>query len=85
MRIALARLLLGPAGQAASSGASGGLLLLDEPTNHLDSAATKWLASFLRSSSGSVVLVSHDEALLEGACDRIVEVMRSPLQHMPSV
>lgn len=36
MRIALARLLLGPAGQSASSGGQGGLLLLDEPTNHLD-------------------------------------------------
>ena len=36
MRIALARLLLGPAGQSASSGEASGLLLLDEPTNHLD-------------------------------------------------
>ena len=36
MRIGLARLLLGPAGQSASSGGQGGLLLLDEPTNHLD-------------------------------------------------
>jgi ATPase subunit of ABC transporter with duplicated ATPase domains len=47
MRIALARLLLSPAGQAATSRSSssgsggGGLLLLDEPTNHLDAAAVK--------------------------------------------
>lgn len=34
MRIALARLLLGPAGQGG--GGNGALLLLDEPTNHLD-------------------------------------------------
>lgn len=51
MRIALARLLLSPAGQAATSSsggeAGGGLLLLDEPTNHLDTAAVNWLASFL--------------------------------------
>jgi ATPase subunit of ABC transporter with duplicated ATPase domains len=36
MRIALARMLLSDAGQAAAKGAAGGLLLLDEPTNHLD-------------------------------------------------
>lgn len=51
-------------------------MLLDEPTNHLDSAACAWLGNFLRSSSGGVVIVSHDESLLEEACDRIVEVSR---------
>ena len=50
MRIALARLLLGPAGQSAASKDTGGLLLLDEPTNHLDNAAIKWLGNFLRTS-----------------------------------
>ena len=50
MRIALARLLLGPAGQSAASKESGGVLLLDEPTNHLDNAAIKWLGNFLRTS-----------------------------------
>lgn len=65
MRIALARLLLSDAGQAATGRSSGGLLLLDEPTNHLDAAACKWLANFLRNSSGSVIIVSHDESLLE--------------------
>ncbi|GLI70270.1 hypothetical protein VaNZ11_015202 [Volvox africanus] len=82
MRIALARLLLGPAGQGG--GGSGALLLLDEPTNHLDSAACKWLGNFLRNGvppSTSVVLVSHDEALLESACDRIVEVRGQQLHH----
>ncbi len=36
----------------------------------------RWLGSYLRTGippSTSVVLVSHDEALLESACDRIVE------------
>ncbi|GIL85713.1 hypothetical protein Vretimale_13175 [Volvox reticuliferus] len=82
MRIALARLLLGPAGQGGSG--SGALLLLDEPTNHLDSAACKWLGNFLRTGvppTTSVVLVSHDEALLESACDRIVEVRGQQLHH----
>ncbi|KAG2439392.1 hypothetical protein HXX76_004749 [Chlamydomonas incerta] len=82
MRIALARLLLGPAGQGGNG--TGALLLLDEPTNHLDSAACKWLGDFLRKGvppSTSVVLVSHDEALLDAACNRIVEVRGRTLNH----
>lgn len=74
MRIALARMLLGPAGQAAAQGLAGGLLLLDEPTNHLDAAAIKWLGGFLRSSGGTLVVVSHDEGLLQDVCTHIVEV-----------
>ncbi|GAX72848.1 hypothetical protein CEUSTIGMA_g303.t1 [Chlamydomonas eustigma] len=74
MRIALARLLLSPAGQSATSNGGGGLLLLDEPTNHLDSAAIRWLGSFLKASSGTFIIVSHDEQLLQEACDHIVEV-----------
>lgn len=82
MRIALARLLLGPGGQTASSGsATPGLLLLDEPTNHLDSAATAWLASYLRASTAGAVIVSHDRALLEAACERIVEIRGRKLHH----
>eukprot|EP00798_Chlamydomonas_sp_ICE-L_P029123 gene29123-32341_t len=57
MRVALARLLLGPAGQSAAGNGSTGLMLLDEPTNHLDSAACKWLGNFLKNSSGGVVIV----------------------------
>ncbi|KAK9823064.1 hypothetical protein WJX81_005746 [Elliptochloris bilobata] len=81
MRIALARLLLGPAGQSAASGDATGVLFLDEPTNHLDRAACKWLGTFLKTSSGGVVIVSHDEELLESACDRIVEVRGRKLHH----
>ncbi|KAG1680802.1 hypothetical protein FOA52_008135 [Chlamydomonas sp. UWO 241] len=58
-----------------------GLLLLDEPTNHLDKAAIKWLGSFLRKSSGTFVIVSHDEQLLQDACDHIVEVRGKQLHH----
>ena len=74
MRVALARLLLSPAGEGAAAGGGGGLLLLDEPTNHLDQRACAYLAQFLKSSGAATVLVSHDAALLEGACDRLAEV-----------
>lgn len=50
------------------------LLLLDEPTNHLDLQATCWLESFLKSSSATVLLVSHDRYLLDQLADQIVEI-----------
>lgn len=41
------------------------LLLLDEPSNHLDLPTLLWLEQFLRGWSGSFVLVSHDQHLLD--------------------
>ena len=41
------------------------VLVLDEPTNHLDVAAIEQLESALAGYTGTVLLVSHDEALLE--------------------
>ena len=64
MRIALARLLL----------SEPELLILDEPSNHLDAAARKWLSQYMRNYSGTVLLVSHDEALLESAATSIAEI-----------
>ena len=45
------------------------LLLLDEPTNHLDLTTREALAVALNSFEGSVLLVSHDRALLRSVCD----------------
>ena len=73
MRVALARLLLSPAGDCAEKGVNGGLLLLDEPSNHLDAKARDWLVSWIKSYQGTVVLVSHDEELLN-CVNRVVEV-----------
>ena len=49
-------------------------LLLDEPSNHLDARARDWLAGYLAEYDGTVVLVSHDEGLLDAVCTRVVEV-----------
>jgi len=45
------------------------LLLLDEPTNHLDLATREALSMALNEYEGSVMLVSHDRALLREVCD----------------
>ena len=45
------------------------LLLLDEPTNHLDLATREALGMALNEFEGTVMLVSHDRALLRSVCD----------------
>ena len=50
------------------------VLLLDEPTNDLDFAGLAWLERARASHSGSVVVVSHDRAVLDRTVSRIVEL-----------
>jgi ATP-binding cassette subfamily F protein 3 len=50
------------------------LLLLDEPTNHLDLEMRHALTKALAEYDGSLVLVSHDRALLRTVCDRFMLV-----------
>ncbi|MFG6442612.1 ATP-binding cassette domain-containing protein [Roseateles sp. LKC17W] len=45
------------------------LLLLDEPTNHLDLNTREALSMALNEFEGTVMLVSHDRALLREVCD----------------
>jgi ATP-binding cassette subfamily F protein 3 len=50
------------------------LLLLDEPTNHLDLEMRHALTTALAEFAGSMVLVSHDRALLRTVCDAFLLV-----------
>ncbi|MBT7752339.1 MAG: ATP-binding cassette domain-containing protein [Porticoccaceae bacterium] len=50
------------------------LLLLDEPTNHLDLDATLWLESWLKSYSGTLLIISHDRDFLDNVVSRIVHI-----------
>ena len=55
-----------------NSGAN--FLILDEPTNHLDLESREALEAALRTFPGSLLLVSHDRALLDAIGTRTVEV-----------
>jgi ATP-binding cassette subfamily F protein 3 len=59
-RVALAMIVL----------ARANLLLLDEPTNHLDVESIEALEDALESYGGTVILVSHDRALLRSTVTR---------------
>lgn len=50
------------------------LLLLDEPTNHLDLMAVEWLGDFLRSYSGTVVVISHDRYFLDEVVNKVLDL-----------
>ena len=62
MRILLAKLLL----------KKPDILLLDEPTNHLDLESTLWLEEWIRNCGRTVVMVSHERALMDRLASRIV-------------
>jgi len=49
----------------------GNLLLLDEPTNHLDLASQEILERAMQEYPGTVLLVSHDRALLEAVTTQV--------------
>ncbi|MEH7441289.1 ABC-F type ribosomal protection protein [Bacillus sp. JJ1122] len=62
------------AGLALSLLRNPDLLLLDEPTNHLDITAAEWLAEFLSSYEGTVVIISHDRYFLDETATKILDM-----------
>ena len=47
------------------------LLVMDEPTNHLDMEMVEALEAALADYAGTLIMVSHDRAFIEGLADRI--------------
>ncbi|WP_274474553.1 ABC-F family ATP-binding cassette domain-containing protein [Mangrovimonas aestuarii] len=62
-RLAMVKLLLEPVN----------VLILDEPTNHLDLKSKDVLKEALRKFDGTLILVSHDRAFLEGLSQKVFE------------
>lgn len=54
----------------------GNILLLDEPTNHLDQESIEGLIEGIEDFPGAVVLVSHNEMILERMVNKIVAFHR---------
>lgn len=69
MRLNLAQALLCPSD----------LLLLDEPTNHLDLDAIIWLERWLKSYSGTLILISHDRDFLDPIVNKIIHISQQSL------
>ncbi len=63
-KTALARVLLSDAN----------LLILDEPANHLDIFTLEALEGLLKDYAGTLLIVSHDEALLDACAGRVVRL-----------
>jgi ATPase subunit of ABC transporter with duplicated ATPase domains len=60
------------------------VLVLDEPTNHLDLEAVEQLEQALDAFAGTLVLVTHDRALLDAVgIDRVVEVADGQVRERP--
>src|SRR5205814_5449558 len=55
-----------------ASGAN--FLVLDEPTNHLDLESREALEAALEAFPGTVLLVSHDRALLDAVAERTLAI-----------
>ena len=55
-------------------GTNPDVLILDEPTNHLDLKTVVALEKFLIDYPGTLILVSHDEELVEKVTDRVIDL-----------
>jgi ATP-binding cassette subfamily F protein 3 len=59
------------------------LLILDEPTNHLDVESIEALEDAIDAYGGSVLLVSHDRAVLRGLATQVWELRDGALHVFP--
>ena len=59
------------------------VLVLDEPTNHLDVDSREALEDALRSFPGTLLLISHDRALLDAVGSRTIAIEDGELRSYP--
>ena len=52
------------------------VLLLDEPTNHLDMDTIEALVTTLKEFNGGIVIVTHDQYLVEQVCNKLYAIDR---------
>ena len=64
---------------AALFGRDNRFLLIDEPTNHLDLHGREVLSRYLHTKKG-FILVSHDQAFLDGCIDHVLSINRAAIE-----
>jgi macrolide transport system ATP-binding/permease protein len=55
------------------------IMILDEPTSNLDIFAIRLLEEKLLAFDGTLIIVSHDRALLDNVCTRVIEIENSKI------
>lgn len=50
------------------------LLVLDEPTNHLDFEMIEWFEEYLKKTSITLLMVTHDRYFLDRVCNEVIEI-----------
>ena len=68
---------------AAALSENAALLLADEPTSDLDAEGIRTLKKHLAERRGAMILVSHDRALLDALCSRILHLEDGHLIDFP--
>jgi len=63
--------------------ATNNLLIMDEPTNHLDVESIEALEDAIDEYEGTVLLVSHDRAVLRGLATQVWELRGQQLRVFP--
>jgi len=56
------------------------LLMLDEPTNYLDIVSLRWLAEFLKTFPGEVLMITHDRGFMDLVSDHIMGIHRKKVK-----
>jgi ATPase subunit of ABC transporter with duplicated ATPase domains len=64
MRVSMAKVLLG----------TFDVLLLDEPTNHLDIESILWLEQYLKASTATILMTSHDRDFMNRIVSKVLEI-----------
>jgi ATP-binding cassette subfamily F protein 3 len=59
------------------------MLLLDEPSNYLDITSLRWLKNFLKRYPGEMILISHDQSLLNTVCTHTMGIHRKKIKKVP--
>jgi len=56
------------------------MLILDEPTNYLDITSIRWLARFLQSWRGELLLVTHDRSFMDAIITHTLGIHRNHIK-----